>query len=160
MAEKEESKNSEKLLINETENIHDEIDEKDHLLTLKDDEDDFKGYTKLSKFLLFFLFFWIGIVNHLGTILVMTGGRLLASELDMKDYLQIYTSIATIFLVITRIINSKLCLKVSYKRRIYILSLWFMIGYLSMFAVLQLHETVLDGYNILCFVLSFIPCFF
>ena len=160
MTEKEENNNSEKLLTNETENIHDEIDEKEHLLALKDEEDDFKGYTKLSKFLLFFLFFWIGIINHLGTILVMNGGRLLAFELGMKDYIQIYTSIATIFAVATRLINSKLCLKVSYKKRIYLLSLWFMIGYLSMFGVLQLHETVLDGYNVLCFVLSFIPCFF
>ena len=96
----------------------------------------------------------------MGTILVMNGGRLLAFELGMNKYLQLYTSASTIFAIFTRLINSKLCLKVSYKKRIYFLSLWFMIGYLSMYAVLELHDTVLDGYNVLCFVLSFIPCFF
>ena len=29
-----------------------------------------------------------------------------------------------------------------------------------MFGVLELHNTVLEGYNVLCFILSFIPCFF
>ena len=32
--------------------------------------------------------------------------------------------------------------------------------YLSIYAVLELHDTVLEGYNVLYFVLSFIPCFF
>ena len=159
MTDKEEAGNSEKLLTNETENAH-EMEEKENILNFKNDEDDFKGYSKLSKFLLFFLFFWIGIINHMGTILVMNGGRLLAFELGMNKYLQLYTSASTIFAIFTRLINSKLCLKVSYKKRIYFLSLWFMIGYLSMYAVLELHDTVLDGYNVLCFVLSFIPCFF
>ena len=137
MTEKEENKNAEKLLTNETENAYEKIDEKENVLNLKNDDDDFRGYTRLSKFLLFFLFFWIGIINHLGTILVMNGGRLLAFELGMADYLQLYTSVSTVFAVLTRIINSKLCLKVSYKKRIYILSVWFIIGYLSMFAVLN-----------------------
>ena len=157
MTDKEEAENSEKFLTNETENVP--VEEKENILKF-DGEDDFKGYTKLSKFLLFFLFFWLGIINHLGTILVMNGGRLLAFELKMDKYLQIYTSVSTVFAVLTRLINSKLCLKVSYKKRIYFLSVWMMVGYLSMYAVLQLHETVLDGYNVLCFILSFIPCFF
>jgi len=58
------------------------------------------------------------------------------------------------------VINSKLCLKVSYKKRVFIISFWMLLGYLSMFAVLTLHKTILEGYNVLCFVLSFIPCFF
>ena len=90
----------------------------------------------------------------------MTGARLLAYELEMKDYLTIYTSVATIFSVLTRIINSKLCLRVSYKKRVVIICFWMMAGYLSMFSVLQLHETILEDYKVLCFILSFIPCFF
>ena len=127
---------------------------------LKDEQDDFEGYSKAAKYQLFILFFFLGIINHLGTILVMTGGRLLAYELEMKDYVTIYTSVSTIFSVLTRIINSKLCLKVSYKKRVVIICFWMMAGYLSMFAVLTLHETILEEYNVLCFILSFIPCFF
>ena len=161
MVDKEEVENSEKLLTNETEGTPVESIEKEFTPKKEDDdEDDFKGYSKLSKFLLFFFFFWIGIINHLGTILVMSGGRLLAIELKMRDYLQIYSSVATIFSVITRFINSKLCLKVSYKKRIFILCFWMMAGYLSMFGILEMHSTILEGHNVLCFILSFIPCFF
>ena len=127
---------------------------------IENPDDDFQGYSKSAKYQLFILFFFIGIINHLGTILVMTGGRLLAFELEMRDYVTIYTSVATIFSVLTRVINSKLCLKVSYKKRVVIICFWMMAGYLSMFAVLQLHESVLEEHNILCFILSFIPCFF
>ena len=85
---------------------------------------DFSNYSTAGKFLLFILFFFIGIINHLGTILVMTGSRLLAYELNMRDYLTLYTSVATIFSVLTRVINSRLCLKTSYKKRIVIICFW------------------------------------
>ena len=79
--------------------------------------DEFEGYTKRAKCLLFTLFFFLGVLNHLGTILVMTGGRLLARQLDMNDYVPIYTSVSVLFSIVIRMINSKLCLKVSYKKR-------------------------------------------
>ena len=124
------------------------------------EQNDFAGYSTSSKIQLFGLFFFIGILNHLGTILVMTGGRLLTIELNMKPYVTIYTSVATIFSIITRMVNSKLCLKVSYKKRVLMICFWMMCGYLSMFCVLTLHETYLNQYNLLCFILSFVPCFF
>ena len=121
---------------------------------------DFSNYSTAGKFLLFILFFFIGIINHLGTILVMTGSRLLAYELNMRDYLTLYTSVATIFSVLTRVINSRLCLKTSYKKRIVIICFWKITGYLSMYAVLALHGSILQDKDVLCFLLSFIPCFF
>ena len=145
--DKEENKNSEYMLTHEPEPTPAQLEEgkeKENILNFGEDED-FRGYSRTSKYLLFFLFFWLGIINHLGTILVMNGGRLLAFELNMSEYLQIYTSVSTVFAVLTRIINSKLCLKVSYKKRIYILSVWFIIGYISMYAVLELHKTILAG---------------
>ena len=163
--DKEENKNSEYMLTHEPEPTPAQLEEgkeKENILNFGEDED-FRGYSRTSKYLLFFLFFWLGIINHLGTIIVMNGGRLLAIELNMSEYLQIYTSVATIFSILTRVINSKLCLKVSYKKRIFILSFWMMAGYLSMYAILELHSTVLKGkkeYDTLCFILSFVPCFF
>ena len=130
------------------------------MLHFRDEDDGWKSYSKFSKFLLFFFFFWIGIINHLGTILVMNGGRILAMELGVGDLLTLYTSGSTVFAILTRLINSKLCLKVSYKKRVWIICFWMMAGYITMYAVLELHSTVLSEYNILCFVLSFIPCFF
>ena len=154
----------EKLVTSENENMQDNDEQNNSKQTfpniIENEEDDFYGYSKAEKYKLFILFFFLGIINHLGTILVMTGGRLLAYELEMKDYVTVYTSVSTIFSVLTRIINSKLCLKVSYKTRVVIICFWMMAGYVSMFAVLTLHETILEDYNVLCFILSFIPCFF
>ena len=124
------------------------------------DGDDFKGYKTIDKYKLFGLFFLIGIINHLGTILVMTGGRLLANELGMGDYLTFYSSASILFAFITRIVNSKLFIRVSYSKRIFFLCFWNIAGYFSMFLILLLHDTALSDYSNLCFILSFIPCFF
>ena len=66
------------------------------------DRDNFKGHTSSSKFKLFCLFIAAGKINHLGTILVMTGG-LLAYSLKMYDYVPIYVSASILF-------SFKLCL--------------------------------------------------
>ena len=122
-------------------------------------EDEFAGYTKAAKYQLYALFFFLGVLNHLGTILVMTGGRLLAKQLDMIDYVPIYTSVSTIFNLAIRLLNSKFCLKVSYKKRVIIICLLNVFGYASMFGVLKLHEGPLHDMKEICFILSFIPCF-
>ena len=122
-------------------------------------EDEFAGYTRAAKYQLYALFFFLGVLNHLGTILVMTGGRLLAKQLDMIDYVPIYTSVSTIFNLAIRLLNSKFCLKVSYKKRVIIICFMNITGYLTMFGVLKLYEGPLNGMNGLCFGLSFIPCF-
>jgi len=152
--------NTKKLLTKETDVDDVNLNEKEDSTNLNEFEDDFKGYTRRSKLLLFLFFFCLGIINHLGTILVMNGGRLLAIELGQKDYLQFYTIGSIVFAILTRLVNSKLCLKISYKKRIYFLCVWFMLGYLSMFIILQLNDTYLKDSGGLCFVLSFIPCFF
>ena len=122
-------------------------------------EDEFAGYTKAAKYQLYALFFFLGVLNHLGTILVMTGGRLLAKQLDMIDYVPIYTSVSTIFNLAIRLLNSKFCLKVSYKKRVIIICLLNVFGYASMFGVLKLHDGPLHDMKEICFILSFIPCF-
>ena len=151
--------NTKKLLTKETDVDDVNLNEKEDSANLNEFDDDFKGYTRRSKLLLFLFFFCLGIINHLGTILVMNGGRLLAIELNMKEYLQFYTGGSIVFAILTRLVNSKFCLKISYKKRIYFLCVWFMLGYLSMFIILQLQES-LKKYKGLCFGLSFIPCFF
>ena len=151
--------NTKKLLTKETDVDDVNLNEKEDSANLNEFEDDFKGYTRRSKLLLFLFFFCLGIINHLGTILVMNGGRLLAIELGRKDFLQFYTIGSIVFAILTRLVNSKFCLKISYKKRIYFLCVWFMLGYLSMFIILQLQES-LKIYEGLCFGLSFIPCFF
>ena len=122
-------------------------------------EDEFAGYTRAAKYQLYALFFFLGVLNHLGTILVMTGGRLLSIQLGMNNYVPIYISVSTVFNLAIRLLNSKFCLKVSYKKRVIIICFMNITGYLTMFGVLKLHEGPLNRMKELCFVLSFIPCF-
>ena len=122
-------------------------------------EDEFAGYTRAAKYQLYALFFFLGVLNHLGTILVMTGGRLLSIQLGMNNYVPIYISVSTVFNLAIRLLNSKFCLKVSYKKRVIIICFMNITGYLTMFGVLKLHEGPLNGMKGLCFGLSFIPCF-
>ena len=51
----------------------------------------------------------------------MTDGRLLANELGMRNYLTFYTSASILFAFITRIVNTKLFIKVSYNKKIFFL---------------------------------------
>jgi hypothetical protein len=78
----------------------------------------------------------------------------------MNDYVPIYTSVSVLFSIVIRMINSKLCLKVSYKKRAIIICFSNILGYVSMFGVLKLHDGPLNSMKELCFALSFIPCFF
>jgi len=117
----------------------------------------FGNYPKKIKFTFYFLFFCLGIMNHLGTILVQTGARLLAKELGMEKYLYFYSTSCIIFSSIMRVLNSKFFIKVPYKKRVIALSLLMIFGYLSMFIILKLHHSILKNENVLCFLLSLIP---
>lgn len=153
-----ETENKDGLLAQEKIENKDVIDTKK--LETNDEGDDFEGYSSREKFQLYVYFFFMGVINHLGTILVMTGGRNLAHELKMDNYLTIYTSTSIIFALITRILNSKLFIKEKYRIRILIVCCCMVIGYFIMFFILLLHKYALQNYNAACFVFSFIPCFF
>ena len=121
-----------------------------------------KKYTSNMKCKLSIFFFFLGIINHLGTTLVLTGGRILAKELNMYPYLYFYTSASTLFNILTRFINSKYLVHVPYKKRIIFLCFWMGGGYLIMFLILTGHEKkIIEGNksNIIFFLLSFIPSF-
>ena len=124
------------------------------------DKDGFENVPKSVKFQLFALFFFLGIFNHLGNILVLTGGRIIAYELKLQKVFTLYTSSSSIFAVCTRMINSRLFIKVSYQKRMVCVCFLMIAGYASMFAVFHLYENQLHEYNVLCFALTFIPSFF
>ena len=119
-----------------------------------------KKYTSKMKRKLNLFFFSIGIINHLGTTLVLTGGRILAKELNMYDYLYFYTSASTICNIITRLVNSRYLVHVPYKKRVIFLVFWMGGGYFLMYLILTGHEKkIIEGNkaNVIFFLLSFIP---
>ncbi|MCQ2819349.1 MAG: battenin family protein [archaeon] len=122
-------------------------------------KDGFENVPKIVKYQLFGLFFFMGIINHLGNILVLTGGRILAYNLKLERVLTLYTSSSSIFAVCTRMINSRLFIKVSYQKRMICVCFLMIFGYVSMFAVFCLFEGPLEKHNVICFILTFIPSF-
>ena len=121
-----------------------------------------KKYSSNQKLKLSLFFFSLGIINHLGTTLVLTGGRILSKELNMYSYLYFYTSASTLFNILTRFINSKYLVHVPYKKRIIFLCFWMGGGFLIMYLILIGHEKKFIGgekANIIFFLLSFIPSF-
>ena len=121
-----------------------------------------KKYSSNQKLKLSLFFFSLGIINHLGTTLVLTGGRILSKELNMYSYLYFYTSASTLFNILTRFINSKYLVHVPYRKRIIFLCFWMGGGFLIMYLILIGHEKKFIGgekANIIFFLLSFIPSF-
>ena len=124
----------------------------------KENKED-SSYTKSMKMRLMIYFFFLGIINHLGTILVMTGGRILSYELNLSSWMYFYTSASTLFNILTRFINSRYLVHISYKIRITFLCFWMCSGYLIMSLVLISYEKKYISNNKICFFLSLIPSF-
>ncbi len=117
------------------------------------------NYTKSMKIRLTIYFFLIGIINHLGTILVLTGSRVLAYELNLSTWMYFYTPASTIFNILTRFINSRYLVHISYKKRITFLCFWICSGYLIMSFALICYEKKYIENNKICFLLTLIPSF-
>lgn len=60
------------------------------------EENNFTKYIKSVKYLLFVLFTCIGLFNHLGLLLMMTGPCTLANQLNTRYNFTLYTSITII----------------------------------------------------------------
>ena len=119
-----------------------------------------KGFSTIQKYKIFGLFFCLGLFNNLTVIIVSTGKYLIANELELTKNSLIYVSSPIIFCTVTRVINAKFFLKISYKKRIYFLCFWMMLGYITMFLIFLLYDAVLSEKNYLFLLLSLLPCFF
>lgn len=49
------------------------------------------SYPNKYKYGFWFLFFFMGVINNLGSVLILTGSQRLASEMGMGDYMGFYT---------------------------------------------------------------------
>ena len=109
----------------------------------------------LIRYLIFFNFMFLGFVNHLGYYLILTSSQQFATKLGNESLIACYPLALIIFSSLTRLINSKYCLNISYYIRIIILSVQFFIGYISFFCILA-YNKILRNKN-KAFWLSMIP---
>ena len=109
----------------------------------------------LIRYLIFFNFMFLGFVNHLGYYLILTSSQQFATKLGNESLISCYPLALIIFSSLTRLINSKYCLNISYYIRIIILSVQFFIGYISFFCILAYNKMLRNKNK--AFWLSMIP---
>ena len=94
-------------------------------------------YIKIIKIMIFVCFTLLGFINHLGYYLILTSSQQFATKLGNESLIACYPLALIVFSSFTRIINSKYCINISYFVRVISLAVYFFIGYLSLFFILQ-----------------------
>ena len=82
-------------------------------------------YPAKYKYIFFILFLLLGLINNLGYVLILTGSQQFSSKLKSESLIACYPLALISFSSISRFINSKFCIKISYTKRLFFLSLYF-----------------------------------
>ena len=109
------------------------------------------------KTLIYACFIFIGLVNNLGYVLIITSAQQFASKLNNETLIAFYPLALILFNSISRFINSKYCITISYFKRTLGLSIYFCFGYLFLFTILTIIDYSKDFDQKLAFFLSLIP---
>ena len=109
------------------------------------------------KKLIYFCFTFIGLANNVGYVLIITSAQQFASKVNDDTLIAFYPLALIIFNSLSRIINSKMCIRVTYFKRALGLSIYFCFGYLLLFTILTIIDNN-EGFNQkLAFFLTLIP---
>ena len=98
-----------------------------------------------------------GLVNNLGYVLIITSAQQFASKLNNDKLIAFYPLALILFNSISRFINSKFCITVTYFKRALGLSIYFGFGYLFLFVILTIIDKSEDFNQTLAFLLTLIP---
>ena len=109
------------------------------------------------KKLIYFCFTFIGLANNLGYVLIITSAQQFASKVNDDTLIAFYPLALIIFNSLSRIINSKLCIRVTYFKRALGLSIYFCLGYLFLFTILTIIESRENFNQKFAFFLTLIP---
>lgn len=133
-------------------------EENDKIEQNNDDKEKNKDDPYISrKKLIYVCFAFIGLVNNLGYVLIITSAQQFASKLNNDTLIAFYPLALIVFNSSARVINSKCCITISYFKRILFLSIYFCIGYLFLFAILLIIDNSDDFDEDLAFFLTLIP---
>ena len=76
-------------------------------------------------------FCMMGIINHLGIFLILTGSRNLSYEFNKPSFMGVYTIATFICTLLTRVLNKRFLIKISHKQRISCLSFYLFFAYIA-----------------------------
>ena len=110
---------------------------------------------KIIQYFIFLSFSFLGFINHLGYYLIITNSQQLATNLGNESLIACYPLALIIFSSLSRLINSKYFINISYYIRVIFLALYFAIGYITLFFILD--NKKINGNNDLAFWFTLIP---
>ena len=110
---------------------------------------------KMIQYFIFLSFSFLGFINHLGYYLIITNSQQLATNLGNESLIACYPLALIIFSSLSRLINSKYFINISYYIRVIFLALYFAIGYITLFFILD--NKKINGNNDLAFWFTLIP---
>ena len=116
-------------------------------------------YPKKYKVLFFFLFCLIGLINNMGSVLIIACSQQFAKALNNPQLIALYPMAIIMCSSLTRVVNSKFCIRFKYMTRVIILSIYFLVGYLLLFTILLIVDSDPNFSKVLAFCLSLIPSF-
>ena len=110
---------------------------------------------KIKQYIIFICFIFLGFINHLGYYLIITSSQQFATKLGNESLIACYPLALIIFSSLSRLINSKYFINISYYIRVICLSLYFFLGYITLFFILQ--NSNIRKNNNFAFWLTMIP---
>ena len=110
-----------------------------------------------KKNLIYCCFSFIGLINNLGYVLIITSSQQFASKLNNDRLIAFYPLALIVFNFISRLINSKYCITISYFKRVLGLTIYFCFGYIFLFIVLTIIDNSENFNKQLAFFLTLIP---
>ena len=109
----------------------------------------------MIQYFIFLSFSFLGFINHLGYYLIITNSQQLATKLGNESLIACYPLALIMFSSLSRLINSKYFINISYYIRVIFLAFYFAIGYISLFFILD--NKKINGNNDLAFWFTLIP---
>lgn len=111
-------------------------------------------YPTCYKIIFFLLFLVTGLINNLGSILIISCSQQFAQNLNSPSLVALYPMGIIACSSLARMANSKFCIRISYQLRMFIISLYFSFGYFFMYVVLHFEHKF---NNYVAFALSMVP---
>lgn len=124
----------------------------------KDVAKDNSSYPARFKYCFWFLFFFMGLINNIGTVLILSGAQRLSKEMGMNSLMGLYPIATIICSSAARLFNSKFLINISHKKRIIFLSFYLFTAYIALFVILRLFKGTTE-HQTLGFCLTLIPSF-
>ena len=119
----------------------------------EDEEDPYRS----QKYLFFASFAFLGLINNLGYVLIITSAQQFAKKLNNQSLIACYPLALNCLSSLTRFINSKFCITFSYFKRLLGLTIYFCTGCISLFIILTVIQSYEDFDTNLAFFLTLLP---